>query len=61
MPQYRLLIAGLFVLDYGAGAASGTSRVKRGGSWNNIASNAVVANRNNDNQNNYIGVRLVRP
>ncbi|MGA2143219.1 MAG: SUMF1/EgtB/PvdO family nonheme iron enzyme [Brevinematales bacterium] len=46
------------------GAASGTNRVIRGGSWNNNASNATVANRNNNNpynQNNNIGFRVVRP
>lgn len=46
------------------GAASGTNRVKRGGSWNNDADNLRVANRNNnspDNRNNNIGFRLVLP
>jgi formylglycine-generating enzyme required for sulfatase activity len=35
--------------------------VNRGGSWNNDATNARVANRNNnnpDNRNNNIGFRL---
>ena len=41
--------------------AVGTNRVKRGGSWNNNASNCRVANRNNNspgNSNNNIGFRL---
>jgi formylglycine-generating enzyme required for sulfatase activity len=45
------------------GAASGTNRVKRGGSWNNNASNCTVSNRNNNNpnnRNNNIGFRVVR-
>ncbi|MBP5442178.1 MAG: SUMF1/EgtB/PvdO family nonheme iron enzyme [Treponema sp.] len=45
------------------GAASGSNRVKRGGSWNNNANNCRVANRNNNNpnnRNNNIGFRLVR-
>ncbi len=59
MPAVRL-----FVLNSGMGAASGSNRVKRGGSWNNNASNCTVANRNNnnpDNRNNNIGFRLLRP
>ncbi|MEA1910434.1 MAG: SUMF1/EgtB/PvdO family nonheme iron enzyme [Spirochaetota bacterium] len=50
------------MVNYGRGAASGTNRVKRGGSWNNNASNCTVANRNNNNpnnQNNNIGFRVV--
>lgn len=42
----------------------GSNRVIRGGSWNNSADNATVANRNNNspnNQNNNIGFRVVRP
>ena len=45
------------------GAASGSNRVKRGGSWNNNANNASVSNRNNNNpsnRNNNLGFRLVR-
>ncbi|MBM4164781.1 MAG: RNA-dependent DNA polymerase [Lentisphaerae bacterium] len=44
----------------GDGAASGSNRVKRGGSWNNNARNCRSANRNNnwpDNRNNNIGFR----
>ncbi len=44
----------------GEGAASGSNRVKRGGSWNNNANNCRSANRNNnwpDNRNNNIGFR----
>ncbi|XZW09897.1 SUMF1/EgtB/PvdO family nonheme iron enzyme [Treponema denticola] len=43
------------------GAASGTNRVKRGGSWNNNANNCTVGKRNNnspDNRNNNLGFRL---
>jgi retron-type reverse transcriptase len=36
----------------GEGAASGSNRVKRGGSWNNNARNCRSANRNNNNPNN---------
>ncbi len=36
----------------GDGAASGSNRVKRGGSWNNNARNCRSANRNNNNPNN---------
>jgi len=46
------------------GPASGTNRVKRGGNWNNNASNCTVANRNNNNpnnRNNNIGFRVSRP
>ena len=46
----------------GEGADSGSDRVKRGGSWNNTASNCRSANRNNNtpsNRNNNIGFRLV--
>ncbi|MDR2482500.1 MAG: SUMF1/EgtB/PvdO family nonheme iron enzyme [Treponema sp.] len=46
------------------GAASGTNRVKRGGSWNNDARNLRSANRNSNgpsNRNNNLGFRLVRP
>jgi len=63
MPLFCLPAADHFVLSYGTGAASGTNRVKRGGSWNNNASNCTVANRNNNNpnnQNNNIGFRVVR-
>ena len=41
--------------------AEGSNRVNRGGSWNNNARNARVANRNNDtpaNRNNNLGFRL---
>ena len=40
----------------------GSNRVNRGGSWNNSARNARVANRNNDdpgNRNDNLGLRLV--
>ena len=43
------------------GGASGTNRVKRGGSWNNNANNCTVGKRNNnspDNRNNNLGFRL---
>ena len=43
------------------GAASGTNRVLRGGSWNNNANNCTVGKRNNnspDNRNNNLGFRL---
>lgn len=46
----------------GEGADSGSNRVKRGGSWNNTASNCRSAYRNNNdpsNRNNNIGFRLV--
>ena len=46
----------------GEGAESGSNRVKRGGSWNNTASNCRSANRNSNspsNRNNNIGFRLV--
>ena len=46
----------------GEGADSGSDRVKRGGSWNNTASNCRSACRNNNdpsNRNNNIGFRLV--
>jgi hypothetical protein len=36
----------------GEGAASGSNRVKRGGSWNNNARNCRSANRNNNNPSN---------
>lgn len=45
----------------GEGAASGSNRVKRGGSWNNNARNCRSANRNNNdpsNRNNNLGFRL---
>ncbi len=45
----------------GEGAASGSNRVKRGGSWNNNAQNCRSANRNNNtpsNRNNNIGCRV---
>ena len=45
----------------GEGADSGSNRVKRGGSWNNTASNCRSAYRNNNgpsNRNNNIGFRL---
>jgi len=50
--------------DY-RGPASGTSRVKRGGSWNNNASYCTVAFRTYGyyqyDRNNVIGFRVVRP
>ena len=64
MPRLSSPGAGHSVLHSGVGAASGTNRVKRGGSWNNNASNCTVSNRNNNNpnnQNNNIGFRVVRP
>jgi len=45
----------------GEGAASGSNRVKRGGSWNNNARNCRSANRNNNspsNRNNNNGFRV---
>ncbi|MDY0296019.1 MAG: SUMF1/EgtB/PvdO family nonheme iron enzyme [Acidobacteriota bacterium] len=42
-------------------AHKGSNRVKRGGSWNNNASNCRSANRNNNhpsNRNNNLGFRL---
>ncbi|MEI6150168.1 MAG: reverse transcriptase domain-containing protein [bacterium] len=45
----------------GEGAASGSNRVKRGGSWNNNARNCRSANRNSNdpnNRNNNNGFRL---
>ncbi|HIW86801.1 MAG TPA: SUMF1/EgtB/PvdO family nonheme iron enzyme [Candidatus Onthomorpha intestinigallinarum] len=42
----------------------GSYRVNRGGSWNNIATNIRVSNRNNNtpsNRNNNLGFRLVCP
>jgi formylglycine-generating enzyme required for sulfatase activity len=42
--------------------SSGSSRVLRGGSWNNNARNCRSANRNDndpDNRNNNIGFRVV--
>ena len=45
------------------GASSGSNRVKRGGSWNNNASNCAVSYRNNNNpnnRNNNLGFRVVR-
>ena len=52
------------VADY-AGAAAGTSRVRRGGQWNNdITPNFTLASRYSSNpilQNYGIGFRVVRP
>ena len=48
--------------DY-RGAASGRYRVKRGGSWYNIASSCTVASRNGNyafDQNSTVGFRVVR-
>jgi hypothetical protein len=45
----------------GPATGGGSNRVNRGGSWNNSAANARVANRNNDdpaNRNNNLGFRL---
>ena len=45
------------------GAADGSNRVNRGGSYNNNAYNCACSNRNNntpDNQNNNLGFRVVR-
>jgi hypothetical protein len=48
----------------GHGLDGTSNRRIRGGSWNNNADNATVANRDNnnnpDNRNNNIGFRLVR-
>ena len=55
---------GSLPVDNPTGLVSGGNRVLRGGSWNNRASFARVANRtNNDpgNRNNNVGFRLVRP
>ena len=56
--------SGGFVVDP-RGAASGTKRVIRGGSWSNIAKNCVVGFRFNDNpgsSNDILGFRLaLRP
>ena len=44
--------------------AAGTSRVQRGGSWNNDAGNCRAARRNDNapaNRNNDIGFRLALP
>ena len=52
-------------LAYGAdpvGSASGSNRVKRGGSWNNNSDNCTSSNRDNNdpsNRNNNNGFRLV--
>jgi len=49
--------------EAGRGAASGTSRVRRGGSWNNSAGGCTVAIRFSnypDYQNNAVGFRVVR-
>ena len=46
----------------GEGSASGSNRVKRGGSWNNNSDNCTSSNRNNNdpsNRNNNNGFRLV--
>ncbi|MBO5123900.1 MAG: SUMF1/EgtB/PvdO family nonheme iron enzyme [Spirochaetaceae bacterium] len=51
------------MVNASGGAASGSNRVNRGGSWNNNADNCTVSNRNyNDpnNRNNNLGFRLVR-
>lgn len=37
---------------FGGQPATGSNRIQRGGSWNNDADNARVANRNNNNPNN---------
>ena len=45
----------------GEGSASGSNRVKRGGSWNNNSDNCTSSNRNNNdpsNRNNNNGFRL---
>ena len=44
------------------GAASGSNRCQRGGSWNNNANNCAVSNRNNNpyNRNNNYGFRVCR-
>ena len=49
-------------VDKDRAASEGSNRVKRGGSWNNNASNCLVSNRNNNtpgNSNNNIGFRPV--
>jgi len=48
----------------GAGAKGAGNRVNRGGSWNNVASNARCANRNTNDpsiRNNNLGVRPASP
>ncbi len=48
-------------LASGEGSSSGSNRVKRGGSWNNNASNCTSSNRNNNNpsnENNNNGFRI---
>ena len=55
---------GSLLCEKGAGHTGGSNRVKRGGSWNNNASNLRSANRNNnnpDNENNNNGFRVVLP
>ncbi|NLE56426.1 MAG: SUMF1/EgtB/PvdO family nonheme iron enzyme [Lentisphaerae bacterium] len=53
----------IFILGWRSrGAAGGSNRVNRGGSWNNNANNCRSANRNRNwpsNRNNNLGFRLV--
>ncbi len=49
--------------EFGFGGATGSNRVNRGGAWNNDASNARAANRNNNdpaNRNDNLSFRPVR-
>ena len=39
-------------MNASGGAASGSNRVNRGGSWNNNANNCTVSNRNYNDPNN---------
>ena len=58
---FKNILTGRMFAAVGEGAASGTNRVKRGGSWINNASNCRSANRNNDapsNRNNNLGFRV---
>lgn len=62
-PRSGFLIKGKAVTWTHLGAASGSNRVQRGGSWYNNANNATVSNRNNNNpnnRNNNYGFRVVR-
>ena len=57
-------VAAFTLGDGNGGMAAGTSRVQRGGSWNNDAGNCRAARRNDNapaNRNNDIGFRLALP
>ena len=49
---FRNVLGAHTIWAVGDGAASGSNRVKRGGSWNNNAQNCRSANRNNNNPSN---------